>query len=67
MDQAEEIRRRAFEVRRQYRAGLISYEEAAKELEEYRQLFDAKAEELARKYGVPKQKFKASHFLNFRL
>lgn len=47
-----EIRANAEKARAEYRMGLISLDEAKKMIKPYKEMFDIKSRELAKKYGV---------------
>lgn len=47
-----EIRANAEKARDEYRMGLISLDEAKKMIKPYKEMFDIKSRELAKKYGV---------------
>ena len=57
-----DCKERAFRARAMYRAGAMTREEAVRETEGFAREFDAKARELARKYGVSAQRFSFSAF-----
>lgn len=59
----EEIKARAFAVKARYRAGELTYKEAKEQLGDYIDLYNKKAEEIGRKYGVKPKKFRPGEFL----
>jgi hypothetical protein len=67
MSDFEEIKRRAYETRDKYLAGLITKGEAKAELKEYIKLFNQKAEEIAAKYNQKPQRLRVSEFLKTKL
>jgi hypothetical protein len=63
MTNTDELRMEAEQARAEYRKGLISREEAKKRIDPFRVAFEAKAKELAKKYGVRPQKFSLTAYL----
>lgn len=56
-------RQKALEAKYLYNAGVITREEAAEMIEPYKNLFNQKSKELAKKYGMKPKKFSLAAFL----
>lgn len=59
----QELYEKAIRTRDMYRAGLISREQAKKELQPYAEYFNQVAAEKAKKYNVKAQKFSFIGFM----
>lgn len=57
------IKQQAEDARTLYRMGFITREEAAKAIEPYKQAFNAKSKELAKKYRMKPQLFSLAGYL----
>lgn len=61
--QNQELYEKAIRTRDMYRAGLITREQAKKDIKPYAEFFDEVAAEKAKKYGMKPQKFSFIGFM----
>lgn len=60
-----EARRKALEARDLYNLGRINFKQAEEMMAEYREIFNARAAEIAKKYGQKPQKFSVKMFIKY--
>lgn len=63
MNNNDELRRRAYEARTSYHKGLISREEAKKEIDPFIEKFNEKSKKAAKKYGLRPKYINFSSFV----
>lgn len=63
----EKIKQQAFEARRRFQAGEITYGEAKKLVEPYRNLYNQIAEKKAAKFNMKPSRFRIGDFLKMKI
>ncbi|MEB3103107.1 hypothetical protein [Ferviditalea candida] len=61
----EEARKKALEARDLYNLGRINFKQAEEMMAEYREIFNARAVEIAKKYGQKPQKFSVKMYIKY--
>ena len=64
-DNFEKARLKALEARDMYNTGQINFKQAEEMMAEYREIFNQRSAEIAKKYGQKPQKFSVKMFIRY--